>query len=243
MGLDTTLWQFKIGDGVLRWSDLSFAAGGGSVGPAGPAGPAGPTGPTGATGATGSTGPAGSTGPPGPDGPTGPTGATGATGPTGPTGPAGTDPWTVVSLASDFTVSTTAVAAVTGLLFTPAANKAYEFQVMLLVQSAATATGARPALASPTGLVDGAYRINVPISNTADVLRYESMTAGSPSFAAGTAMPRTSTSYLVEMAGMVITGGSPSGSIQVQMGSEIAASVITVKKGSIIRYRELPWTP
>ena len=87
MGIETDTDQFKIGNGTLAWSSLSY--GGiqgptGATGATGATGPTGPTGPTGATGATGPTGPTGDTGATGPAGPTGPTGATGATGPAGP---------------------------------------------------------------------------------------------------------------------------------------------------------------
>jgi len=94
LGVDTTNYIFKIGDGSNNWTNLPIAGstgftgttgptgigGAGSVGPAGPVGTQ--TGPTGLTGGTTVTGPTG---------PTGPIGLTGATGPTGPmnTGPTG----------------------------------------------------------------------------------------------------------------------------------------------------------
>ena len=100
IGVDTTLYKIKVGDGVKTWSQLPFVAADNN----------GPTGPTGATGATGAAGTNGATGATGAAstvaGPTGPTGATGAqstipgptgaastvpgpAGPTGPTGPTG----------------------------------------------------------------------------------------------------------------------------------------------------------
>ena len=120
IGVDTTLYKIKVGDGIRTWSQIPFVAAdnNGPTGPTGPTGAAGTNGAAGATGATGAastvagpTGPTGATGAqstipgptgaastvPGPVGPTGPTGPTGATGadstvpgPTGATGAAST---------------------------------------------------------------------------------------------------------------------------------------------------------
>ena len=91
MGIETDTNNFKIGDGVKTWSQLSY---GGFTGPIGPLGPTGNTGATGAasvvTGPTGFSGPTGNTGPVGPSGPTGSLGPTGTVGPSGATGSTGT---------------------------------------------------------------------------------------------------------------------------------------------------------
>ena len=85
IGLDTTLHQFKIGNGVDVWSVLPW---GGIQGATGPAGATGDTGPASTVpGPTGDTGPASTV--PGPTGDTGLDGATGAAGPTGPQGDTG----------------------------------------------------------------------------------------------------------------------------------------------------------
>ena len=66
-GYEHDTGKFKIGNGVLAWSSLSYSSG--VQGPTGNTGSTGPTGPTGApssvTGPTGSTGPTGPTGAPG----------------------------------------------------------------------------------------------------------------------------------------------------------------------------------
>ena len=66
-GYEYDTGRFKIGNGVLAWSSLSYSSG--VQGPSGPAGSTGATGPTGAastvTGPTGPTGPTGATGPQG----------------------------------------------------------------------------------------------------------------------------------------------------------------------------------
>jgi len=97
LGVDTTNYIFKIGDGTNSWTGRPIAGSTGATGIIGPTGfggtgavgPAGPvgtqTGPTGLTGGTTLTGPTGPTGPVGLTGATGPTGRmnTGSTGPTG----------------------------------------------------------------------------------------------------------------------------------------------------------------
>jgi hypothetical protein len=101
LGVDTTNYIFKIGDGSNNWTGRPIAGSTGSAGITGPTGiggtgASGPTGPvstltgqTGFTGGTTLTGPTGATGPIGLTGETGPTGRMN-TGPTGPTGIAST---------------------------------------------------------------------------------------------------------------------------------------------------------
>jgi hypothetical protein len=63
-GYEYDTGKFKIGNGTLAWSSLSYSSG--VQGPTGPSGPSGPTGPASTvTGPTGSTGPTGPTGPQG----------------------------------------------------------------------------------------------------------------------------------------------------------------------------------
>ena len=80
-------------------------------------------------------GPAGSTGPMGPvgaSGAAGPTGPTGAIGPTGPTGPAGTSAETLVyERTSANAVTSTDTTPVTVLQWTPPANAATEYHVVI----------------------------------------------------------------------------------------------------------------
>lgn len=147
------------------------------------------------------------------------------------------DPWTYVSLGTDFSTSGTANANVTGLAFTPAANKLYAVEGRLLLRSAAATTGPRPGIAWPTGLDDGASQITAPNSNTA--LAFRAQGAKTTQNAASTGVPTTTDSYLAILDAVVDTGASPSGNFQITLASEIAASLVTMRAGSFIRYREL----
>lgn len=225
------------------------------VGPQGATGPQGPQGIQGLTGATGPAGPTGNTGPAGPQGLPGNDGATGPQGPqgiqgiqgiqgdVGPQGPPGADgisggdPWTYIKLASDFTVSATAAANVPGLFFTPAASKQYLFEGRFLLRTATTTVGPRPGVSWPTGLTDGAVQFFTPSSATAN-LQTNGTIAGPVLVAVG-GLPVVASSYLGTMAGMIVAGATPSGAVRVQLASETAGTVVTMRAGSYIRYREI----
>lgn len=149
----------------------------------------------------------------------------------------GSDPWTHVILGTDFSNSTTSNNAVTGLSFTPAANKRYLVEMFLLLRTAAATTGPRPGISWPSGLTDGASEVFAPNSNTAFASRLQG--ALTTQNAASTGLPTTTDSYLATGTAYFITGASPSGSFRVTLASEVAASAVTVRAGSFMRYREI----
>ncbi len=146
----------------------------------------------------------------------------------------GSDPWTYLKLAADFSISTTAIGDI-GLGFTPAANTRYEVEGRLLLRTAATTTGAQPGIAWPTGCNDGVGEISVSTSTTAQVLAFGNINAAIK--ALGTALPNTTQSWPAYLAATFETGASPSGDFRIQLGSEVAASAVTAKAGSWIKYR------
>lgn len=147
------------------------------------------------------------------------------------------DPWTYVKLASDFSMSSTTAANVTGLAFTPAASKTYVIEGGFLVQSTVSTTGARPGISWPTGTSDGAACIEAPSGTVTIVPRnLPHGTAGNASSTSGTA---ADTSYLARLTATMITGVAPSGAFQITLASEDAAVVVRVMAGSWLRYREI----
>ena len=56
-----------------------------------------------------------------------------------------------ICLGADFPTSSGSAVNVTGLAFTPAANKTYEFRGLLLLRTATATVGARPGLSWPSG--------------------------------------------------------------------------------------------
>lgn len=239
---------------VLAWSAALDAwtpvtGGGGTPGPEGPQGPQGdpgPQGPAGGEGAAGAQGPPGDAGAQGPAGPGVPVGGTTgqvlakasgtdyATEWTTPGG--GADPWTSVVLGDDFTTTGTANAAA-GLAFTPAAGKRYLIEVYLLLRTATATVGARPGLSWPSGLTDGGAWLQAPNSATAYALR--SWGPRNTQNAASTGLPSTVDSHLAIGGAYLIAGASPSGTFGVTLASETAGTVVTLKAGSLLRYREV----
>lgn len=197
----------------------------------------GDTGDQGPKGDTGLTGPKGDKGDAGSQGLTGPKGDKGDTGDTGLQGPPGADQWTYVRLGSDFSISTTASGPVTGLAFTPAASKRYEFEAKLRLRSAAATTGPQPGLTWPTGFVDGGVGIWAPNSATTEAIARQP--AGVAAKAASTGVPNTTQSWPGFISGEIEMGASPGGQVQVTLASEVAASAVTMKAGSFLRYREI----
>lgn len=149
----------------------------------------------------------------------------------------GADPWTYVKVAVDFVTSSATAVNVTGLAFTPGANKSYEFEALLMLRTATATVGPRPGIAWATGLTDGVADIYMPTSGTAQVLVFGN--ANAALLAAVGGLPNTTQSYPARLGGMAIAGASPSGTIKVQMASETAGTTVTVKAGSWLKYREI----
>lgn len=145
--------------------------------------------------------------------------------------------WFRIDLATDFTTTSTTASDVTGLGFAPLANTKYEFEVMLLLRSAAGTTGPQPGLTWPTGLTDGVVRLFASTAVNAEIFRHGNSSAAV--LVPNTGYGSTTTSYLGGGSGILIAGASPSGNLQVQLASEVSASTVTAKAGSYLRYKVL----
>lgn len=153
-------------------------------------------------------------------------------------GAAAADPWTYVKLTSDFVTSSATAVGVTGLEFTPAANKSYVFEAQLLTRTAVAAYGVRPGIAWPAGTItDAVVEVRQSTSATARVLAFGN--GGAVVQALGTALPDTTQSWPAKIAGTLITGASPSGNLRVIVATETAGTNATIKAGSWLRYREI----
>jgi hypothetical protein len=147
----------------------------------------------------------------------------------------GADGWTRVTLTDDYSINTTAAGNIPGLAFTPAANTSYEFEAILLMMTAVTTTGPRPGLTWPTGMVDGVVMIDASSSAVARVLANGNIAA--EVVCNNTGLPAINQSFPASFVGRVIAGASPSGNVQLRLRSEVAASAVTVKAGSFLKYR------
>ncbi len=149
----------------------------------------------------------------------------------------GSDPWTPVKLGTTFSMSSLVAANVTGLAFTPAANKQYLIEGGLLLQTTITATGARPGVSWPTGLTDGAAHIEAP--GSASAISERNVPHGAAENAASPGLPIADTSYLARIKATVITGAAPSGAFQITLVSETDAVTVRMMAGSWLLYREI----
>lgn len=149
----------------------------------------------------------------------------------------GSDPWAYVKLASDFTTSSATAVSVTGLAFTPGASKTYIVEGFFLTRTATATVGPRPGVNWPTGTTDGAMSLDMTSAATTRLLANGNPSAAMLSAVGG--VPTTTGSWPANLWGTLITGASPSGALQVTLASETAGTVVTMKAGSWIRYREI----
>lgn len=146
----------------------------------------------------------------------------------------GSDPWIYATLATAFTTTSATAQNVTGLSFTPAANTKYDVFGMFYVKSAGTTVGPRVGLAWPTGLTNGVATIYETVSATTQIL----VNLNAASSGKVTAVSIASTAYWpAQMNAVINAGATPSGSIQVQLASEVAGTAVNMGIGSFIKYR------
>lgn len=150
------------------------------------------------------------------------------------------DPWTYEMLASDESTTTSGNGvAITGLEFTPAANKSYEFEAMLLLRTSVTTTAVRAGVSWPTGLTDGTAVCTTPGASASDQsISYGGI--GGAVMAGGTSLQSTTVSYLGNVKGFIVAGATPSGNVAARFGSETGGVSVTVRAGSFLRWREIP---
>lgn len=164
----------------------------------------------------------------------GPQGPQGAAGPQGATG---TDGWAYAVLGTDFNTTSATAVDVTGLSFTPSANKKYTVEGLFYLRTNTATVGPRPGCSWPTGLTDGVVRFDTPASATANAIAMGNFNAAVLAAVGG--LPNTTQSYPGTMWGGLVAGASPSGSFQIQLATETAATAVYMKAGSFIRWREV----
>lgn len=149
----------------------------------------------------------------------------------------GSDPWNIVKLAGDFTISTTGNNAITNFFFTPQASKTYLIFGYFLLRTSTATVGARPGISWPSNLVDATMRMEASNSLTANATR--TWGARTTQNAASTGLATTADSHWGTMDGIIITASNVSGNFQITIASETAGTNVTMKAGSILMYREL----
>ena len=150
----------------------------------------------------------------------------------------GADPWTYVRLASDFPTTSNSAQDVTGMNFTPAADKRYEIEGKFLLRTATATVGPRPGCAWATGLSDGVATFWTTSSASAQVMANGNINAAVLGPVGG--LPNATQSWPAYMEGMLVAGASPSGVFKIQLASETNGTQVTMKAGSFLKYREIP---
>lgn len=149
--------------------------------------------------------------------------------------PTAADPWTYLVLASDFVTSSASAVNVTGMAFTPLANTRYEVEAFLMLRTATTTVGPRPGCAWPTGLTDGVASIQLTSAAGTNVFQNGSIAAALLAPVGG--LPLTTGSYPAFLKALFQAGASPAGTWRLQLASETAATNVTLRAGSILKYR------
>jgi hypothetical protein len=148
----------------------------------------------------------------------------------------GADPWTYVVLGADFTTSSGTSVDVTGMNFTPGANKRYEIEVWLMTRTALATSGPRPGLTFPTGLNDGIFYGTATVAASTQVITNDD--AIGEAVINSTGLPDATASYPCRINAIILTGAAPSGNVQVRIKAETATNNIIVRAGSFLKYRE-----
>lgn len=151
------------------------------------------------------------------------------------------DGWTYLRLESDFTTSSAASVDVTGLAFTPEASAHYLVEGHLMLASAtggATTTGVapQPGINWPTNVGNGTYWTNQASTTGSTLPRYGNTTAN---FASGADSIPDTNSWPHKMDVSFLTLSNVAGTFQLTLRSEVAATNVTMKAGSFIRYRRI----
>ena len=144
-------------------------------------------------------------------------------------------PSTVIRLDSDVANSTTSFANVTGLTFQTVPNADYLVEGFLVYTSAATTTGINLGIdgpASPAGVI-GEWQTYT--NDTTIVNRQFRAYNTSPAASAGV----VSTAVQYAQFTTMLRTGAAGGPATLRVASEIAASAVTIRAGSVIRVQQL----
>lgn len=190
----------------------------------------GPKGPTGLQGPPGPQGPQGVPGTNGTNGTNGAQGPQGIQGVQGVQGPAGPSILTTCKITVDLSPnSTVTMGDATGLSFAVANGTYYAYRFLVLFQTAAITTGIRLSVTHPAATLT-AYTALIPAAADAVNALYSGWGTASDDAVVGTGVQAANTTYLATLEGVLLP--SAGGTLQLRFASEVAASAVTVKRGS-----------
>jgi hypothetical protein len=151
----------------------------------------------------------------------------------------GVETYTHVVLSADQAESTGTLTD-TALAFTPEASATYLVEVWCLWRTSVNTTGLQWGFASPTGLSSAAQVLAVSTAATTQAIRHGPFVdAGFGGPVLGTGATWADVDQVSTGSAIVRTGASPSGTVRVQIRTEVAASAVTLMTGSVLRYRRI----
>ena len=106
-----------------------------------------------------------------------------------------------------------------------------------MLRTATATVGPRPGLGWPTGMTDGVASIWMTSSATAQLIANGNINAALLIAVGG--IPNNTQSYPAYLEGTVVAGATPNGTVKVNLASETAGTIVTMKAGSFIKYREV----
>lgn len=146
-------------------------------------------------------------------------------------------PWVYVRLASAFTTSSATAVDITGLAFTPAANKRYHVKAVFLGATVSAATAARFGCAWGTSGITGVATIRSTLTANTEAL--VNGNSGAALLSPAGAYPAAFVDHPAVLEGVVVAGASPSGTFRLQLASSLAATTVQVNTNSFLAYREI----
>jgi len=153
-------------------------------------------------------------------------------------GGGGSDPWSTKKLSSDFSTTSGTPVDVTGLNFTPAANKIYAIEGTLLLRTSNASYGVRIGSVQPSGLEDGVIAYGVATAAGSTSL-FNVGAIASEWVHLLTALADAVNSWPAWLKAVLVVGATPAGDFQIRVRSETNGIEVFVKKGSYLRYREI----
>jgi hypothetical protein len=121
---------------------------------------------------------------------------------------------------------------VTGLSFTPLANKRYMVTAHLLLQTSNASNGPRPGAAIPGGTATTVGYNYTSNNDTASATRYYRNAA---SFAASTGLALADSTTYSQGSWLVTSGSTPTGNFTITLGKELASDTARMMAGSYLR--------
>ncbi len=148
---------------------------------------------------------------------------------------------TYYHLTSDFTTTSSSAITITGLSFTPEANKKYLISGKLLLRTSNTSVGAKAGMNWPTAdVIDNGGTIRAANSTNSGSNKFFIGTANGQTNASNT-FSNTTESHMAEIQDVyLIMGSSPSGDYSATIKSN-GSVTMTCKAGSYIKVIELPF--